>query len=134
MNTGRIVIFDKFEDICPLVTFVYSKEVFVSGDLKNIPYALIAVQKNSIERQEIEKDKIKSSIILQDTVLNFAESNSEELAKIHKESLQYNYDLSWLQAMQVFAIKQNSSEDLLSILQKLDTFYSKHLTINHTPA
>lgn len=132
MNTGRIVIFEKFEDIGPLVTFVYSKEVFVSGDLLNVPYALIAVQKNSIERQEIEKDKINSSIVLQDTVLNFAETNSEALAKIHQESLQYNYDLSWLQAMQVFAIKKSTNEDLLSILQKLDAFYSKHLKINHT--
>lgn len=134
MNTGRIIIFDRFEEIAPLVTFVYTKEVFVSGDLKNIPYALIAVQKNSIERQEIEKDKINSSIVLQDTVLNFAESNSEELAKIHKESLAYNYDLSWLQAMQIFAIKRHTNEDLLSIIKRLENFYNKHLTINHSHA
>lgn len=132
MNTGRIVIFESFEDISPLVTFVYSKEVFISGDLLNIPYALIAVQKNSIERQEIEKEKITSPVVLQDTVLNFAEVNNNALAKIHQDSLQYNYDLSWLQAMQVFAIKQKTNENLLTILKNLENFYSKHLQINYS--
>lgn len=132
MNTGRIVIFESFEDISPLVTFVYSKEVFISGDLLNVPYALIAVQKNSIERQEIEKEKITSPVVLQDTVLNFAEVNNNALAKIHQDSLQYNYDLSWLQAMQVFAIKQKTNENLLTILKNLENFYSKHLQINYS--
>lgn len=130
MNTGRIVIYEQFEDISPLVTFVQSKDIFISGDFVKIPYALIAVQKNAIEREEIESNKINSMILEQDTVLSFAETNNEALAKIHNESLTYNYDLSWLQAMQIFSIQQKTKEDLLTILQRLEKFYSRHLNIN----
>lgn len=127
MESGRIVVFNNFDKLSPLVAFVYNKEIFVDNDFKNESYALIALKKNTISRAEVPTTHIKPDMILTDTVFHFTESNSAALAQLHSECRDLGYDLSWLETMQIFFLQKYSTISLLQHLKNLEDFYGRHI-------
>lgn len=122
-----ILVYEKFENLSPFLTFVqYQEELSEEEEWLEIPYALITLEKNTINRKEIELTKIESKVLLKDTVYNFAETNKEQLEKIYQESFKLGYDLSWLQIMQVFVIQESNNNSLLTVLNNLDVFYKNN--------
>lgn len=127
MKPGKIVLYENFENISPFAAFIREEKIYITGNYIEKKHALIVLNKNSTERFEISEEKIKSSIILEDSLHSLTEMYSKNLEKIHIESQQLGYELSWLQSIQILFIQMNTNQDLYSILKQLNILYKKYL-------
>jgi hypothetical protein len=122
----NIVIYQNLYGFKEFLTFVQNKEIFLNGSFQNIPYVLIALEKNALERKEISSNNIKATIKKTFLLNQYVIDNQDELEKLKPKLLDLGHDFSWLQIMQIHVI--NKEDELLeSNVKELLKFYEKNI-------
>ena len=105
---------------------VTNKEVFMNGYFENIPTALIAMEKNSIDREEILLSQIKQNLQYECDLTEYIQKNQEHLNEIQLKLQEKNLNYSWLQMLQLHML-ENNNNDLENNIVLLNKFYKKYL-------
>ena len=128
MKSGKLCLFKSKTNLKVILGVSIIKNKFINGDFIDENWVLLAQRKNIFEKHEILYEKVEQNLIKFISVKSFTNANNELISNIYKINEEMNYNLSWLEILQVTALGLNSKNTekshLLKQIDKLFSFYN----------
>ena len=128
MKSGELCLLKGKTNLKVILGVTIIKNKFINGDFIDENWILLAQRKNVFEKHEVLYEKVEQNLIKFISIKSFNNKNNQLISTIYKINEEMNYDLSWLEILQVAALSLNSKNTdksyLLKQIEKLFNFYN----------